>query len=248
MIRLVNTLSLLGFLAASGCALTALGAGLGFRFGWWNYSAGIGTIAFVFWVAAGVAVICAFSIALVAMGGGTRTAFVMSLTGLAIAAATAWVPYDLRMTANALPRIHDISTDLTDPPQFDRVAALRTPDENPVAYDGPETAALQRNAYPDIAPLVLSAPREAVMAAAQAALTSMGLALVAVDAAQGRIEATATSLLFGFKDDMVVRITDDAGGTKVDVRSKSRVGRHDFGMNAKRIREFQSRLQAALNS
>ena len=70
----------------------------------------------------------------------------------------------------------------------------------------------------------------------------MGLEIVEADAAQGRIEATATSFLFGFKDDVVVRLTDDAGATKVDVRSKSRVGRNDFGMNAKRIRAFVAKL------
>lgn len=72
----------------------------------------------------------------------------------------------------------------------------------------------------------------------------MGLELVEADAAQGRIEATATSLLFGFRDDVVVRIADAAGGTKADVRSKSRVGRNDFGMNAKCIRTFQAKLLA----
>ena len=75
----------------------------------------------------------------------------------------------------------------------------------------------------------------------------MGLELVEADAAQGRIEATATSLLFGFKDDVVVRIAGDAGVTKVDVRSKSRVGRNDFGMNAKRIRAFLAKLKAAVD-
>jgi len=85
------------------------------------------------------------------------------------------------------------------------------------------------------------------MTAAQVTLASMGLDLVEVDAAQGRIEATATSLLFGFQDDVVVRVADDAGNTKVDVRSKSRVGRHDFGMNARRIRLFQSKLRAEVD-
>jgi hypothetical protein len=84
------------------------------------------------------------------------------------------------------------------------------------------------------------------IAAAQGVLASMGLELVAADAAQGRIEATATSLLFGFKDDVVVRIASAPDGTKVDIRSKSRVGRHDIGMNAKRIRAFLAKLEAAV--
>jgi len=124
-----------------------------------------------------------------------------------------------------------------------RVAANRKPDDHPVAYDGPAVGEQQRKAYPDLAPLVLKAPRDKVFAAAKGAIASMGLELVEADAAQGRIEATATSMLFGFKDDVVVRIADDPNGTRVDLRSKSRVGRNDFGMNAKRIRALQAKLR-----
>lgn len=245
MTKLANLLSLLGLAVAIGCALTALGAGLGYRFGWWHYRDGIAAIVNVFWIAAGTAVICAGAVSLAATRANTRRALVMALAGLAIAGVTAWVPYDLRMTAKALPPIHDITTDLADPPKFERVTTLRKPDDNPAAYDGPKVGEQQKKGYPDLAPLVLKAPREAVFAAAQRALVSMGLELVEANAAQGRIEATATSLLFGFKDDVVVRIVDDAGGTKVDVRSKSRVGGHDFGMNAKRTRAFLAKLETA---
>jgi uncharacterized protein (DUF1499 family) len=246
MFKLTNALSVLGLVVAVGCALTALGAGLGYRFGWWHYGAGIATLANVFWFAAGTAAICAVAVVLAVMVANARRALVMGLAGLAIASVTAWVPYDLRMTANALPPIHDITTDLADPPKFVRIATLRKADDHPVAYDRPKLAAQQQEAYPDIVPLVLRAPRDKVLAAAQAALASMGLELVEVDAELGRIEATATSLLFGFKDDVVVRITEGLGVTKVDVRSKSRVGRNDLGMNAKRIRAFQSKLKAAM--
>jgi uncharacterized protein (DUF1499 family) len=200
----------------------------------------------VFWAAAGSAAVCAVAVALAATLANARPALVMGLAGLAIAGVTAWVPYNLRMTADALPPIHDITTDLADPPQFERAATLRKPDDNPAAYDGPTVAEQQQKAYPDLAPLVLKAPRDKVFAAAQAVLASMGLELIAADAARGRIEATATSFLFGFKDDVVVRIADAAGDTKVDVRSKSRVGRNDFGMNAKRIRAFLAKLKAAV--
>lgn len=246
MTKLTNALSLLGLVAAVGCALTALGAGLGYRVGFWHYGVGIAILAKVFWVAAGTAAVCAVAATLGATLASTRRVLVMGLAGLAIAGVTAWVPYDLRMTAKALPRIHDITTDLTDPPQFVRVATLRKPGDHPVTYDGPKVAEQQRRAYPDVAPLVFNAPRDTVFAAAQAALTSIGLELVEADPVQGRIEAIATSLLFGFKDDVVVRIAAAAGVVKVDVRSKSRVGRNDLGMNAKRIREFQSKLKAAV--
>jgi uncharacterized protein (DUF1499 family) len=246
MIKLTNAVSRLGLAVAIACTATALGAGLGARFGWWHYRAGIATLVYVFWVAAGTAAVCAIAAVLAVVRANTRRALAMSLAGLAIAGVTAWVPYNLRMTARALPRIHDITTDLADPPKFVRVAALRKPGDHPAAYDGPKTAEQQRKGYPDLAPLVLAAPRDKVFAAAQTVLASMGLELVDADAAQGRIEATATSLLFGFKDDVVVRIAGDAVAMKVDMRSKSRVGGNDFGMNAKRIRAFQAKLKAAV--
>jgi uncharacterized protein (DUF1499 family) len=66
--------------------------------------------------------------------------------------------------------------------------------------------------------------------------------VVAADAAAGRIEATATTPWFGFRDDIVVRIVPADGGSRVDVRSVSRVGKGDLGVNARRIREFLGRL------
>ena len=245
MTKIAKLVALIGLVVAIGCALTALGAGLGYRFGLWHFRAGIATLGYVFWVAAGTAVFCAAALMLATVRAGTGE-IVMALAGLAIAGVTAWIPYSLRMTANSVPAIHDISTDVSSPPQFVRVASLRKPDDHPVAYDGPAVGEQQRKAYPDLAPMVLKAPREKVFAAAQGALASMGLDLVEADAAQGRVEATATSLLFGFKDDVVVRVADVGGGTKVDVRSKSRVGRNDFGMNARRIRAFQEKLRAAV--
>jgi len=246
MTKLIKRLSLVGLAVSIGCALAALNAGLGYRFGWWHYGTGIAMIVYVFWVAATSVVVCGVAAVLAATRPGARPVLVMSLTGLAIASVTVWVPYNLRMTARALPAIHDITTDLADPPKFVRVATLRHSDEHPAAYDGPVVGEQQRKAYPDLAPLVLKAQRDVVFTAAKGVLTSMGLELVDADAAQGRIEATATSLLFGFKDDVVVRIADDSDGTEVDVRSKSRVGRHDFGVNAKRIRVFLAKLKAAL--
>ncbi len=63
------------------------------------------------------------------------------------------------------------------------------------------------------------------------------------DAAFGRIEAVDATFWFGFRDDVVVRIAAaPGGGSRVDVRSKSRVGRGDAGTNARRIRGFRERL------
>ena len=63
--------------------------------------------------------------------------------------------------------------------------------------------------------------------------------------AEGRLEATDTTLFFGFKDDVIVRLRVEGGGTRIDVRSKSRVGLGDAGTNAKRVRAFLARVEAS---
>lgn len=74
----------------------------------------------------------------------------------------------------------------------------------------------------------------------------LGWELVDSDIVSGRIEATDTTRWFGFKDDVVIRISQEATGSVIDVRSKSRVGRSDVGVNAKRIETFLDRLQKRL--
>ena len=60
-----------------------------------------------------------------------------------------------------------------------------------------------------------------------------------------RLEAIATSPWFGLRDDIVVRIRPDGtGGSKVDIRAKSRVGHADPGVNARHVREFTEKLNA----
>jgi uncharacterized protein (DUF1499 family) len=112
----------------------------------------------------------------------------------------------------------------------------------PAAYPGGEVAAAQRRAYPDIGPLALAMPPATAFARALDAAKGMGWEIVAADAGAGRIEATATTPWFGFRDDVVVRITPAAAGSRVDVRSVSRVGRSDLGTNARRIREYLAML------
>jgi uncharacterized protein (DUF1499 family) len=103
-------------------------------------------------------------------------------------------------------------------------------------------AAQQRRAYPDLSPVTLSAPPDQAFAAALAVAQGKGWEIVTADSAGGRIEATDTTRWFGFKDDVVIRLTEWGAGTRVDVRSVSRVGRGDAGTNARRIREFLDEL------
>ena len=121
---------------------------------------------------------------------------------------------------------------------------LRGPTDNPPEYSGDETARLQLEAYPDIETIVLLDPPSFVFETALEVAEDMGWEIVASNANEGRIEATATTPWVGFKDDVVIRIRADGPETRVDVRSKSRVGRGDMGVNAKRIRAFRDRLVA----
>jgi uncharacterized protein (DUF1499 family) len=115
---------------------------------------------------------------------------------------------------------------------------------NPPEYLGPAVAVQQKKAYPDLAPLDLaSAPTETFTKAAATA-RAMGWEIVAEKPAEGRIEATAVTAWFGFKDDIVIRVAAIASGSRIDMRSKSRVGRSDVGANAARIREYLAKLRS----
>jgi len=143
--------------------------------------------------------------------------------------------------------IHDISTDTADPPDFVAVAKLRGPEDNPAEYAGPESASIQAEAYPDIETLEFLMPADEVFPVALAAAENMGWEIVASEATQGRIEATATTPFVGFKDDVVIRLREVESGTLVDIRSKSRFGKGDMGVNAERVRRYREELLGLAN-
>lgn len=145
----------------------------------------------------------------------------------------------------SLPKIHDITTDTANPPAFVALADARKAAPNGLDYKGAEIAEKQKQAYPDIAPMLSQLSPAELFVKAEAAARAAGWDVAAADVQAGRIEATVTSLIYGFKDDMVIRITPAAGGSQLDMRSMSRMGTSDVGMNAKRIREFVASLKAA---
>ncbi len=146
------------------------------------------------------------------------------------------------LAATSVPSIHNISTDINDPPVFTAVAALRGEGTNPLDYDAAKNGPLQSAAYPDVKPLLTDLDRESALARSVAVLEDMGLDIVAAEPSGRVVEATFTSFWFGFKDDMVVRIRPAGSGSQIDVRSVSRVGQSDLGANAKRIMEFLARF------
>jgi uncharacterized protein (DUF1499 family) len=139
-------------------------------------------------------------------------------------------------SALGLPAINDITTDPEDPPAFTNPAR---------PYGGETFAAAQRRAYPDIAPIGLASPPDAAFAAAVAAAEALGFEIVREDPAARMIEATDTTRIFRFVDDVAVRVRPEGSGSRIDVRSRSRDGKGDLGANAARIRAFREKLTAA---
>jgi uncharacterized protein (DUF1499 family) len=224
-------------LSAAGLLLV-IAAGPGTRLGLWDFRVGFQLLR---WGAyAGIAGAGLGLVALLWRPPGSPLWRPLLAIGLGLVATL--IPWSWLEQARRVPPIHDITTDTERPPEFVAILPLRAAAPNPATYGGPEVAAQQRSAYPDIGPLRLDLPPGDGFTRALAAARASGWEIVAADSAAGRIEATATTGWFGFKDDVVIRVTPDGGGSRVDVRSVSRVGMSDVGANAKRIRAYLKRL------
>ena len=149
-------------------------------------------------------------------------------------------------TTSKVPRIHDISTDLEDRIEFTPDVAAISTNKDPEPEQRALVEGLQKTGYPDIAPIQLALPPDQAFAKAKAVAEKMpGWQVTNADLESGRIEATATSRLFHFVDDIVIRVRPDAGGSRVDMRSRSRVGQSDLGANAARIHAYTAELKKA---
>jgi len=247
---------LLVSLTALGLALTVAVSGPGTRFGLWEYGTGLGLIRTVALpvLAAAVAAALSFVLALVKVRGLAPLALVAAIA----AGAAGAVPLKMKAAVEANPFIHDITTDFENPPQI--ITAADLPRKNPPDYlggdivprseDGMTVAAAQSAAFPDIAPLVVAVGMDDAVNAVRAAIEAMGMEVLGegpvseVSGSGWRIEAVDTSTWFGFKDDFIVRLTAAGGdGTRIDVRSKSRIGASDLGANAARVRAFMEKLK-----
>ncbi len=172
-----------------------------------------------------------------------RGQMVVAAVALLAGLTTLGVPLEWLRRARNAPAIHDITTDLENPPTFEAVVPLRA--DAPNGLDRPASLVeLQREGYPDLVPITLPDPVDQVFNRALAVAQAEGWEIVTADKGTGRIEATDTTRWFGFKDDIAVRLTPWGTGTRVDVRSVSRVGVSDTGTNARRIRRYLDRLQS----
>ena len=228
-------------------AATALlpGGALGARFGLWDWTIGVLLVT----VGSGLVAVgagCAIAAVLIARRRQLPNDLRAAGIGLTLCLlAVGYMGMQLQAALSA-PPIHHISTDTGEPPQFIEIPALRGAGSNPLDYDAETIAPLQAEAFPWVMPLRLRVTPEAAFAKARAALKDMGMEIVAEHPQQGLIEATATTFWFGFKDDVAVRVRPHPQGALVDVRSISRVGIGDMGLNAERIGEILRRLKGGL--
>lgn len=225
----------IGFGLALVSVLAAVLSGVGTRFEIWNFR--IGLLIFK-WAAYGGLAAAAVSLAGLVLAFRGGSGIVSALTGIILGVVLVAVPAYWLEKARRVPPIHDITTDTSDPPRLVSILSLRKNASNPSDYGGPQIAVQQLRAYPDITPLVLEIPPEAAFEMALAASRRMGWKIIDADRAEGRIEAFDTTFWFGFKDDIVIRVKKNGQGSRVDVRSVSRVGISDIGTNANRVRQF----------
>jgi uncharacterized protein (DUF1499 family) len=216
-------------------------AGPGTRADVWSWRVGLTMLAWAAYLGMAVAAVAIVLLGLAAFPRFRPRPWV-PLLALCLALAAVVPPLILREQARQVPPIHDVTTDPGDPPGFVALLAERKASPNGADYGGADIAAQQARAYPDVKPLHLEQLPRDVMQRAIDAARAMGWEVRASDSASGRIEATARTPWFGFRDDVVVRIRPEGSGTRVDVRSVSRVGRSDIGANARRVREFLGRL------
>lgn len=149
------------------------------------------------------------------------------------------------MSAGDVPAIHDITTNLANPPAF-RTLTLR-PDNLAGVGTVAQWQRVHAAAYGDLQPLTIAAPAAEVLAKAEQLARARGWAIASVDRATGQIEATDSVSYIRFYDDIVIRVTpgSDPATSVVDIRSVSRIGVSDLGVNARRIRAFLDDLAKA---
>jgi len=232
------------WIAIAGGIMLAL-APIGYRGGWWP-------LRFSFYYLMGGAVVVgalAVIVSLIAAFLTRRTSgargFAVALAGVLLGALVGGYPASQITKARRVPPIHDITTDMANPPNFVALAQARRSAPNGLDYAGAEVADQQKRAYPEVTTLRSTLAPADLFARAAKICTDSGWQVVDQAPNDGRIEATATTSLFGFKDDIVLRVRAAEKGSELDMRSMSRIGRGDVGTNAARIRAFMEKLRAS---
>ena len=205
----------------------------GFRAGGWPWPQAYDLAGWAAWAAGAgtVAALAGLVVWLRRRKGGAGAV----LLGLILSLPVAGLGAAFEIAASTTPPINDISTDTEDPPVFWFTA---TPSDYPA-----QNAEPQRAAYPDVRPLEMPVSADEAFAAALGLVEDRGWEVLSADPAESQIEAIARSRLFGFEDEVAIRVTETDSGARIDMRSRSRLGQIDRGANARRIEAFLADLE-----
>jgi len=211
------------------------------RLGIVEYEVAYATLVAGFLVA-GVGLVVAVAAFIVIWNEGLRglgSAITAAAIGLLL---VGWPVFDFARGA-LLPAITDITTDFNDPPRFVAVASARPHGANPITYPGASAARLQREAYPGVKPFEVEANPDEVFNIVMSIVEKRGWRVLDNVSPRGgerdgRVEAVAQTLVMGFREDITIRVRSIDKGVRIDMRSASRYGSHDFSSNARRIESF----------
>jgi hypothetical protein len=242
-------IALLGVVVALASALALVLAPLGYRAGLVSLRTALLEVPRIYVFYAGIAGAAISLVALVLTGASKRRGWAaVAILGIILGAGSVYVPWKFAQMGRGVPPVNDITTDTANPPPFEAVMPLRqAANAEPVIYS-PEFPALQQQAYPDIKAQYLTVPVDRAFSFALEAVHKMGWTIVAADGERGRIEATDTTFWYGFTDDIVVRVSAEGDLSRIDIRSKSRIGRGDFGTNARRVRAYLAAVKSVIGS
>lgn len=208
----------------------------------------------------GFAILSACAAVLLAVTAGVviwrtgRRGIGSAVLGVLLAALVLAWPMWLALQAVRLPILNDISTDINNPPGFSRsMRALEARHGHAPSELPAETRLPQTRAYPNVQPIVIDLDGDEAFQLVLATAKAMGWQVIESSTpggriGDGRIEAIDRTLIMRFPDDITIRVRPGAGQSRIDVRSASRYGRHDFGVNAGRIERFARQMQEQLDA
>lgn len=238
--------AVVSFIFAVIGALMFLLSGYGYQWGWWDLGLAFRTLIPGGAIAAVLSVIAVIVYAIKSRSKrrsapkGKWMVYVAVILSLAVLGNFG---YWYMETQKGYPPIHDITTDTENPPEFDAIVPLRADAPNQTEYGGEEVAEAQKEFYTGLETLTLDvSPSEAYEKALEAARET-SWEIVAADKQDLRIEAYHKLPWFGFIDDVVIRVDTTEQGSKIDVRSVSRIGRGDLGVNAHRIQDYLDSIE-----
>ncbi len=239
-----STLASISLLLSVLVAALAAGSGFGTRLGWWNYRVGLNLLT---WAVIGACLtgISSLVSSLITLPFLSETrGFSLSVLGLVISAIVIAIPVQWRLRAGTVPSIHDISTDLKNPPRFRVIQNFRDDQNNDLRRTNEDLASMQRKAYPKLDSFSVERSKTYCMKRALKIARNLNWTLRSINWETGHVEATDRTFWFGFKDDIVVRINSLRDGQcKIDVRSVSRHGKSDLGTNARRIKNYLGQIK-----